>query len=106
MRRLRIVSDGTPLSERVYDADTGEMIEGIAEARIELSQEHMPLVWLRFIDAEIDIVADEQPPQADGCGGEGWVFVHREDCVSIPDAGEAIARDFMADLRRALQEPA
>lgn len=37
MRSVRIVSDGTPKGTHIYDAATGEKLEGIQSVKLELS---------------------------------------------------------------------
>ena len=57
MRRLRITSDGN--DAHVYDAETGQELEYVEEARIELKGGEFPIVWLKIWDAELDIIATE-----------------------------------------------
>lgn len=66
MRRLRIVcTDG--MFADIYDAETGDEVTGVLEARIVLSGDARPVVWLRVDDVQLDIIATEQdePPFAD-----------------------------------------
>jgi hypothetical protein len=59
MKRIRIVQGANPLDCKITDADTGEPIEWVRSARIELSAEELPRVWLEFADVELDIIATQ-----------------------------------------------
>lgn len=66
VKRIRIVQGSNPLDCKITDADTGEPIEWVMSARIELSGTEAPRVWLEFADVELDIIATQVEDERGG----------------------------------------
>jgi len=57
VKRIRIIAKNG-LVQSVTDLETGEQIDRIYEARIELLPNTLPMVWLKLLPDEVDVEAD------------------------------------------------
>jgi transcription antitermination factor NusG len=59
MRRLKVVSKGTPLDTKVYDAITGEEIRGVTKIVIDVDAEKaIATVNMSVVGVELDVEAE------------------------------------------------
>lgn len=51
--KVRVESDGTPMGTRVYEAESGDEIEGVRGVHIDLAVAESPEIELTLTDAEL-----------------------------------------------------
>lgn len=62
MKKVRIQADTNDISQvLVTDADTGEVIKGVARIQIDMLPQCIPQVTLTLIESEMDIVGERLP---------------------------------------------
>jgi len=74
--KLKIISDGNPLSTRIENAETGEMVEGVVGLHISASPTVMMAV-IELVNVELDlnnIIIDNLPAKSPNEEPSPWEY--------------------------------
>lgn len=95
IRNVRIVSDGSPRSTRLLDAETGEEIDGVVGAVWQqVDPGAVPTVSVDFICPELDVIAELHE--------RGTLRQRISDALTGVDVGISLGRDgFVLDVEAA-----